>query len=189
MYMSLYLRGFTYLLLLSPDKRGPTTNPAATWVHLFFKSPHYQKEVNWLIPTMITKVEPVTVPSMAHTCKPPPEPPPKGWLLFKSSKLLWSNTSNVGGATPFPKSQLYSIQESMRSPSSKFGPVFKSSIMGPKRIKHATVDAPAINVHDDSKYGRPFTLVDKGESTDANEREDPQEGSNIDRNSRKCLVN
>ena len=69
------------------------------------------------------------------------------------------------------------------------GPVFKSSIMGPKRIKHATVDAPKINIHDGSKYGCPFPLVDNGESTDSNERENPQEGSNVGCNGRKCLVN
>jgi hypothetical protein len=29
--------------------------------------------------------------------------------------------------------------------------MFESSIMGPKKIKHATLNAPVINVHNDSK--------------------------------------
>ena len=61
--------------------------------------------------------------------------------------------------------------------------------MGPKRIKHATRDAPTINVHNESKYGCPFPLVENGENTDVNDREDPPECSNIDRNGQKCLVN
>ena len=75
---------------------------------------------------MLTNGEPVMTPSVAHTCKPPHEPP--------------------------PKSQLRSIQESMQSPSSKFGLMFESSIMGPKKIKHATLNAPVINVYNNSKH-------------------------------------
>ena len=115
---------------------------------------------------MLTKGEPIAGPPMAHTCKSPPEPSPKGRLLIKSSKLHWSNPHNVGGTTPSPKRQLYSIQGFIRSPNSKFGPVFKPSIMGFKKIKHATGDAPTINVHSKSKYGRPFPSVDNGENTD-----------------------
>jgi hypothetical protein len=104
MYMSYaFLRGFIYLLLLSPDKERHTTNPAVTGAHLFKLQP-YQKEVSWLKMMMLTNSEPVITPSVAHTCKPPPEPP--------------------------PKSQLRSIQES----------------------KHATLNAPVINVHNDSKH-------------------------------------
>ena len=113
------MRGFTYLLLLSPDKKRHTTNPAVTGAHLFESQP-YQKEVSRLTMMMLTNSEPVMTPSVAHTCKPPPEPP--------------------------PKSQLRSMQESMQSPSSKFGLTFESSIMGPERI-----NAPVINVHNDSK--------------------------------------
>ena len=74
---------------------------------------------------MLTNSEPVMTTSVAHTCKPPPEPP--------------------------PKSQLRSIQESTQSPSSKFGLMFESFIMGPKKIKHATLNAPVINVYNNSK--------------------------------------
>ena len=145
-YMSTYLRRFTYLLLLSPDKRRHTTNQAATWDHLF-KSQPYQNEVSWSIPEMLTKIKPVTASSMSHTCKPPPEPPPKGWLLIESIKLCWSTASNFEGATPSPKSRLLSSQEFIQPTSSKFGLVFESSIIGPKIIKHKTVDTPAIGVH------------------------------------------
>ena len=126
MYMSYaFLRGFTYLLLLSPDKQRHTTNPAVTGAHLF-KSQPYQKEVSRLTMMMLTNSEPVITPSVAHTCKPPPEPP--------------------------PKSQLRSIQESMQSPNSKFSLMSESPIMDPKRIKHVTLNAPVINVHNDSKH-------------------------------------
>jgi hypothetical protein len=53
--------------------------------------------------------------------------------------------------------------------------------MGPKRIKQATVDAPAINDHNDRKYSSQLPLVNNGKSTDANDREDPQRGSNVDK--------
>ena len=87
MSMSAYLSGFTYLLLLSPDKRGQTTNQIDTWAHLF-KLPPHQQEVSWSTPVMLTKRESVTVPSMAHTCKPPPEPPPKGRLLLSQANYV-----------------------------------------------------------------------------------------------------
>jgi len=126
MYMSYaFMRGVTYLLLLSPDKKRHTTNPAVTGAHLF-KSQPYQKEVSRSTMMMLTNSEPVMTPSVAHTCKPPPEPP--------------------------PKSQLCSIQESMQSPSSKFSLMSESSIMDPKRIKHATLNAHVINIHNDSKH-------------------------------------
>jgi hypothetical protein len=146
---------------MSPDKQRHSTHPAVTWDHLF-KSQPYQKEVSWSKMVMLTNSEPVMSPSMAHTCKATPEPPPKGQLLIKSSKLRWSTASNFGGKALYPKSQLHSIQESMQSPSSKFGLMFESSIMGPKRIKHATMEAPVINVHNDSKCSRPFPLVKMG---------------------------
>ena len=178
MNMSAYLSGFTYLLLLSPDKVGQTTNQIDTQAHLF-KLPPHQQDVSWSTPAMLTKRESVTAPSMAHTGKPPPEPPPKGRLFFKSSKPRRSNISNVGGATSSPKSQLYSVQEFMQSPSSKLGPVFNSSIMGPKRIKQATEDAPAINCHDNRKYSSPLPSMNNGESTDANDCEDPREAATL----------
>ena len=84
---------------------------------------------------------------------------------------------------------MYSVQEFMQSPSSKLGQVFNSSIMGPKRIKQVTVVAPAINCQDNRKYNSPLPSVNNGKSTDANDRKDPQGGSNIDGNGHKCLVN
>jgi hypothetical protein len=67
MYMSYaFMRGFTYLLLLSPDKKRHTTNPAVTGAHLFESQP-YQKEVSRLKMMMLTNDEPVMTPSVAHT--------------------------------------------------------------------------------------------------------------------------
>jgi hypothetical protein len=117
-----------------------------------------QKEVSWSIPVILTKIEPVMAPSMAHTYMPPPEPPPKAWLLTKLNKLCWSTASIFGCATPFQKSQMFASQEFTWPPSSKFYPVFESSIMGPKRVKSATVNAPEINVHDNSNGSNLFYL-------------------------------
>jgi hypothetical protein len=61
--------------------------------------------------------------------------------------------------------------------------------MGPKRIKQVTVDAPSINCQDNRRYSSSLPLVNNGKSTDANDRKDPQGGSNIDGNGHKCLVN
>jgi hypothetical protein len=100
MNMSAYLSAFTYLLLLSPDKQRQTTNEIDTQAH-FFKSPLYQKEVSWLAPGMLTKRGLDTAPSMAHTCKPPPEPPPKDWLLIKSiNHNSLANQDDLGSNDP-----------------------------------------------------------------------------------------
>ena len=115
---------------------------------------------------------------MAHTYMPPPEPPPKAWLLTKLNKLRWSTASIFGCATPFPKSQLFASQEFTRPPSSKFCPVFESSIMGPTRVKSATVDAAKINVHNNSNYSSLFPSSKNRESLYANYCKDSLEGSN-----------
>ena len=99
MNMSAYLSGFTYLLSLSPDKRRQTTNQIDTQAHLF-KLPPHQQDVSWSTPAMLTKRKSVTAPSMAHTGKLPPEPPPKGRLFFKSSKPRWSNMSMLEAPLP-----------------------------------------------------------------------------------------
>ena len=133
-------------------------------------------------------------PSMDHTYMPPPEPHPKAWLLTKLNKLHWSTASIFGCATPFQKSQLFASQEFTRPPSSKFFPVFESSIMGPKRFKSATADAPKINVHDNSNSSNLFSinLIDlKGPSclVDPTNRNGPRRLVNlINCNSISCIA-
>jgi len=52
--------------------------------------------------------------------------------------------------------------------------------MGPKRVKHATVHAPKINVHNNSNYSSLFPSSDNKKSLDANDCKDSLEGSNGD---------